>query len=54
MISIIKYESNLSVIQIYMESNHPFAKVNTTRDPHEIISDTDEVKWGYSVPYSAT
>lgn len=30
-----------------MESNHPFAKINTTRDPKEIISDTIEINWGY-------
>lgn len=29
-----------------MESNHPFAKLNTKRDPKEIISDTIEIKWG--------
>lgn len=30
-----------------MESSHPFAKLNTIRDPNEIIYDTIEIKWGY-------
>jgi hypothetical protein len=34
-----------------MESNHPLAKINTLRDPKEIISDTIELKWGYSINY---
>jgi hypothetical protein len=40
------YNSNF-----YMESNHPFAKINMTRDPKEIISDTIELKWGYIIVY---
>jgi hypothetical protein len=30
-----------------MESNHPLAKINTTRDPKEIIYDTIDITWGY-------
>lgn len=31
-----------------MESNHPFAKINTTRNPEEIIFDTIDINWGYN------
>ena len=30
-----------------MESNHPCAKVNTQREPKELLYDTVEIKWGY-------
>lgn len=35
------YNSNFN-----MESNHPFAQVNTKRDPKEIMYDLVEIKWG--------